>query len=288
MLSGFTSSKALPLAVGSAAAVAVAALLRCRRASSARPHRSINANSDSCLVVWDFDYSLIDANSDTFVVKQLAPTLHDSIDQLYRERFSGQWTALMDHLLGRLSSEHGVGREALLRSLETVPMTPEHKKAVGLAGAAGAEQRILSDANDVFIQTILEAKQISAFFSETVTNPASWDSSGALRVQPYVKSAHGCPRCPPNLCKGQVLDKWLSGYGGARPRVVYVGDGGGDVCPSLRLGEGDFVCARAGCSLHEKLKSSETEPKLRASLLSWHDGPSLLGHFEDLFQRRAT
>lgn len=277
MLSGFTSSKAIPLAVGSAAAVAVAALLRCRRSSSART-----------LVVWDFDYSLIDANSDTFVFKELAPKLHDEIQQLHRGEFRGRWTALMDHLLGRLSSEHGVDKEVLLRTLAKVPMTPEHIRAVGLAGGAGAEQRILSDANDVFISGILKAKQISGFFSETVTNFSSWESSGALRVQPYVKGTHGCERCPPNLCKGQVLDKWLSGYGEARPRVVYVGDGGGDVCPSLRLGEGDFVCARVDCSLHATLESSETRPKLRATLLAWHDGPSLLGHFEDIFQRRAT
>ena len=31
-----------------------------------------------------------------------------------------------------------------------------------------------------------------------------------------------------------------------RKRVIYIGDGGGDYCPSLRLIQGDHVLARLG------------------------------------------
>ena len=40
---------------------------------------------------------------------------------------------------------------------------------------------------------------------QVYSNAGVWQD-GALRVRPFhnEKSPHGCPRCPPNLCKGQV------------------------------------------------------------------------------------
>jgi pyridoxal phosphate phosphatase PHOSPHO2 len=39
------------------------------------------------------------------------------------------------------------------------------------------------------------------------------------------------------MCKGDELDKWLASNGGleAFEKVVYVGDGGNDFCPLLRM-----------------------------------------------------
>lgn len=39
------------------------------------------------------------------------------------------------------------------------------------------------------------------------------------------------------MCKGDELEKWLASNGGleAFEKVVYVGDGGNDFCPLLRM-----------------------------------------------------
>lgn len=100
---------------------------------------------------------------------------------------------------------------------------------------------------------------IADAFTIVVTNVASTDDSGRVRILPYqpLDVPHGCRFCPANLCKvplhacqplarkpcrslhalhkhafavvpqGSVMDRWLAEFGDARPRCIYVGDGEG-------------------------------------------------------------
>ena len=121
------------------------------------------------MVVWDFDWSLINENSDTWILEQLAPTLLTDLKKLQQtepDRFGrGQWTALMDHLLTLLGTREKVTRGALERRLASIPFADENVACVRLAAAAGCEQRILSDANEVYIDKILEARSLRGAFS---------------------------------------------------------------------------------------------------------------------------
>ena len=47
-----------------------------------------------------------------------------------------------------------------------------------------------------------------------------------------------------HVLQGSILDSILEAEGTVRRHVIYVGDGGGDFCPSLRLLDGDHVLAR--------------------------------------------
>lgn len=80
-----------------------------------------------------------------------------------------------------------------------------------------------------------------------------------------------------NLCKGAVLDSLLHA-GAERPSpIVYVGDGGGDLCPCLRLRVGDRALARSGFALETKLTAALAKGEgADASILRvWHDGATL-------------
>jgi len=122
---------------------------------------------------------------------------------------------------------------------------------------------IISDANSVFIDNILNHFDCRDCFERIFTNPARYEASGALRVNPYVELPHGCRRCPRNLCKGQVLDDLLKQQ--QYDQVVYAGDGSGDFCPCTRLKSSDIVLARlhypnetAPTPLLQKCMESET------------------------------
>jgi hypothetical protein len=70
-------------------------------------------------VIWDFDHSFVDDNSDTIVFR------HDAkaVELLKELRSSGmQWTRLMKHMLAhtRLSESE------LRASLNSIPVFPEH------------------------------------------------------------------------------------------------------------------------------------------------------------------
>ena len=104
------------------------------------------------------------------------------------------------------------------------------------AHSVGRQQRLR--------ESILEGRGLAGKISTVVTNPASFATSGRLCIKPHQPTSlpHNCPNCPPNLCKGAVLEGWLSDVNPAR--VVYIGDGGGDFCPATRLREGDYLLAR--------------------------------------------
>jgi pyridoxal phosphate phosphatase PHOSPHO2 len=304
-------------------------------------------------LVLDFDHSLIDVNSDTFVPQELDPSLLPFIRE--ESRRGVQWTALMDDAVRRLA-EAGKGSEAALRGvLSRMPAFPEALEAVrGARGWGATEIHVVSDANTVYIDEYLRAAGLRECVDSVTTNPAGYeggdeggdgDGDGAtrgagagsvpgpvrrLRIRPYVPAdgpPHGCPLCPVNLCKGLVMDALrlsaapsaatpaasLSSEGGedggaaadpppppplpvaaacGRVRVLYVGDGAGDVCPCLRLGPGDVALARDGYPLAERLRRAAAEGEgvgegtrrpLRATVRLWKDGAGLRDEIRAFF-----
>ena len=221
------------------------------------------------LIVWDFDYSLINCNSDTFVPESCLPSLRDFIAEGAK---TTQWTKLMSQVAMKLY-EAGVKRVDIEDSLEKMPIFSEVVSSIQLAHSQNAQQLILSDANTIYISRFLKSKGLGEHFSSIISNPATWTDQGLLQINPY-HSHHSCSRCPTNLCKGLVMDTIIhkarsmsSDY-----RILYIGDGEGDFCPCLRLQKHDVVAARSGYRLAKLLKDADA---LEASVLNWVDGSTL-------------
>jgi pyridoxal phosphate phosphatase PHOSPHO2 len=121
-------------------------------------------------------------------------------------------------------------------------------QAAKYAKGKGLKVHILSDANEVFIGTILRFHGIEGLFDSVTTNPARFvktsdDLPELLEIGPYQPKGtpHGCTGlCPINMCKGKPLKAMgLAKPGGvdvdSTTPVLYVGDGTGDLCPCLLL-----------------------------------------------------
>lgn len=223
------------------------------------------------LVVWDFDHSLIEDNSDTRIPETIDARWRAYID---KHRSPGLWTALMADTAVKMHSA-GVASEALRSAAAQLDVNADVLRVIRELDESGATQIILSDANAFYIESFLAAHEgLSRIFEGRVlTNPAAVDESDCLRIRPFHDAAaepHGCPRCPPNLCKG-VLQFHLRGRS-PESRVFYIGDGGGDVCPSRRaMRAGDSVFARANYPLAKALMD---EPPL-ARVVTWGSGAQL-------------
>ncbi|RCV04816.1 hypothetical protein SETIT_1G031100v2 [Setaria italica] len=212
------------------------------------------ASNGAPLVVFDFDKTIVDCDSDNWVVDSLGATRR--FDDLLRHL---PWNHAIDAMMGELHAE-GRTAEDVAACLRAAPLSPHVAAAIESAHARGCELRVLSDANAFFIETVLAHHGLAGYFSGTDTNPAHVDGAGRLRIRPYHEFAapapgHGCalPSCPPNMCKGKVMERILQEEEEAavaarrrRRAVVYLGDGRGDYCPSLKLREGDYVMPRAG------------------------------------------
>lgn len=224
------------------------------------------------LVVWDFDWSLINANSDTAIISVIDPS-GKTRERMEKEYDAGDlgWTEMIDWVLGVLHAEHGCTPAKLDAALAALPMLDGALQAVAAARAAGAEQRILSDANNVFIDAVLAARGLGEDFKAVETNRAEHDAAGRLRLRPHqpTDAPHRCKLCPENLCKGAVLGRWLGEAGRAAARCVYVGDGSGDYCAATRLRKGDVLLARRAPHNGLLRKCRKKPRSVKARVVEW-------------------
>ncbi|KAF8946070.1 hypothetical protein BGZ47_001395 [Haplosporangium gracile] len=237
------------------------------------------------LFVFDFDWTLIDTDSDYFVFEHLSAELSkiqlDSIGKV-------QWTDLQQRLLGELF-DRGINREDIERTLASIPFAPERIEALKLMKEQGSDLYILSDANTVYIEAVLKTYNIDHLFTGILTNPASFDSRGRLNVTRYHgldKQPHQCPLpCEPNLCKGLELQKLIDSH--PWEQVVYMGDASNDFCPSTHLSRerGDLVLARRGLSLETRIK--ERPELVKAEIVYWQDAQDVLKITRDVFYGRG-
>ncbi|KAL5062778.1 hypothetical protein RYX36_024515 [Vicia faba] len=220
------------------------------------------------VIVFDFDKTIIDCDSDNWVVDELGFT--DLFNHLLPTM---PWNSLMDRMMMELHS-HGITIQAIENVLHRIPIHPRIIPAIKSAHALGCDLRVVSDANAFFIETILKHLGIRECFTEINTNPGYVNQKGRLTILPYHdfnKASHGCPLCPPNMCKGLIIDRIQNIISGVdNKRFIYLGDGAGDYCPSLRFRDVDFVMPRKNFPVWDLICK---DPSLvKAEINGWCDG----------------
>ncbi|KAH6818290.1 Pyridoxal phosphate phosphatase-related protein [Perilla frutescens var. frutescens] len=221
------------------------------------------------VIIFDFDRSLIEDDSDRWVLTKLGLT------QLFRDlRPTLPWNSLMDRLLEELHSR-GKSVDDIAECLKGMPLHPNVVSVVKFAHALGCDLKVASDSNQFYIRTILEHYDIYGCFSEIISNPAVVDN-GRLRIFPYHGEAapHGCNLCPSNLCKGRVIEQiQVSLSESESKRLIYIGDGMNDFCPTLKLASGDYVLPRKDFPLLGRiLKNTQL---VKAKVCEWNDSEDL-------------
>lgn len=314
------------------AAAPASAMASSNPAARERESEAGEAQRHALVLVFDYDWSLINENSDTYLFQQLHADAAEHLRSIATapER-RGDWTACVDEALVRMqtpaskdaapaaasasASASANTRESTLsdeasRAGEaaagaTAAASGEPSPAVGVArikeclarvpvldgmldalrlAAARPDCAVLlvSDANDVFIDVFLEHHGLRGAVAGVETNVAYTDDAGRLRVRAHVDAAspHACDLCPKNLCKGAVLDRL--GLLASAKQIVYVGDGGGDFCPGLRLRPQDLLLVRDdeaypyARGLAKRIaKHAEARP-VRAAVLKWRTGHEVL------------
>ncbi|KAJ3212577.1 hypothetical protein HDU67_003729 [Dinochytrium kinnereticum] len=192
------------------------------------------------LAAFDFDWTVIDDDSDHWVVNKLSANASEKMKEVNLAHLHNHCilnaTVLIAQgaLLGQLHSE-GVLKADIIGKLSDIPFNPAMISVFETIKSAGGDIIIISDANTVFIEEILKAKNARHYVSEIITNPGWWDETGKLNVRRRVGEGdepHGCQSiCAVNLCKGKEMMERISQY----EMFIYGGDGRNDYCPMTKL-----------------------------------------------------
>nr|XP_056717440.1 pyridoxal phosphate phosphatase PHOSPHO2 [Euleptes europaea] len=237
------------------------------------------------LLVFDFDHTIVDENSDTWIVK-CAPDakIPGEIRNSYQ---TGYWTKYMGRVF-RFLGDSGIKEEEMKRTMTTIPFTEGMKDLLEFVGKHkdSFDSIIISDSNAIFIDWILNAANFRQVFNEVFTNPASFDGCGYLTVENF--HVHNCAQCPVNLCKRKVLEEFLENPSKQRMKysqILYIGDGGNDLCPVMCLKKDDVVMPRHGYRLQKMVSQlSQDVVPLEASVVTWSSGIEILAYLELLIK----
>ncbi|TPX66471.1 hypothetical protein SpCBS45565_g04431 [Spizellomyces sp. 'palustris'] len=211
-------------------------------------------SSKPYLIAFDFDWTLIDEDSDRYIFGTLSPPL---LKKLYELHGQVQWTDLMAQLHEEMFLS-GVSAQEVLEAWRGIPFNPATAKAISKA-TAHAKLIILSDSNTVAIHEILEPP-ISTPSSPTPPISTLQDVSVFIAlfhlpphtlVQMDVQSIYAknfIERFFGFYFIGQALIEYIHAHG-PFDRIIYVGDGRNDLCPATKLSSTDYILPRTGHAL---------------------------------------
>lgn len=198
------------------------------------------------LFAFDFDETIINVNVDDWFT-DAAP------DKPFESSGFACWTDYMQSIFTTVHSR-GYTREQILDGMDSIKISPPVSAVCrAISKSENVDAVVISDANTFCIKRILEANGLGGTFQHIISNPSSFstDNDDLFTIDYYHRN-HGCSRCPANLCKSKALSPYKVGY----DKIVYVGDGYNDICPSLSLANNDAVVARKGFHLAEHVNDS--------------------------------
>ncbi|KAF1336098.1 Pyridoxal phosphate phosphatase, partial [Globisporangium splendens] len=231
------------------------------------------------LVVFDYDCSLVDVDSEIFMVQMLYPELLTELQDT-----TMTWSELAKEMSRRLYVDRPhITADIIKTTAAQVPVQSKMLDALRLAAETfGAEVKIVSDANTVYIQSLLDHYELSAHVSEVVTNPARFDdgigNGRHLRVEPHHPSdsePHGCPHCPLNMCKGRILDEILQRK---EPFACVLND--------MVFARQDDL--KGGKSFELLAKINAHRDQVHASVVPWSSGEDIYAHFHEFFKTHSA
>lgn len=240
------------------------------------------------LVVFDFDHTIIDQNSD-LEINELFPSISDLKNA---EKTSSQhecWTFRMQSMFDQLR-KYNISDEDYRRTMKRIPMTEGFPSLIEfLSSLENCQLIIASDSNSFFIETILENHRLEKKFSKIFTNPARFDfEQNRLIVEPLGQKT--CSTCPMNMCKKEIIENYRKTINDENLRILFIGDGHNDVCAAKSLGKNDFVFARAAYRMAKELDAliASNSNSFLPTLFQWKNGEQIERFIREKILQNST
>ena len=261
------------------------------------------------LAVFDFDNTIINVNSDTYIDKLVAAKRPRNTEASSGFKYPSEieaacqeynWTHRMNKVFEYMRQTHSITKQEILDCLREIKLDAAMCELIRtLRHDHDYELVILSDANTVFIEEILLNHGLHDKFAKIYTNPGRFDEHEQLIVTPFNEifnpsnGPFNCETqmCASNICKGQVLRKHVSERLGDAVQdgatfenamsMIYVGDGRNDYCPGLCLSKSDLYFVRENFALAKLLRrQEELAEKLSARVYFWSHAQEILENFK--------
>ena len=260
------------------------------------------------LAVFDFDYTIVNANSNNYLNKLVierqmtdnpSKNTTPSIATLNKFKYppeiehlhnKNNLTVRQNAVFKFMHENHNIDKDTMVKCLGDINISDSMRQLFYFLKENNYDLVIISDSNTFLIETILRRNNVAHLFEpcaeKILANRSEFDETGRLHVVPFNRCLNkngadfvcSSETCRLNMCKGSVLEDFIqrSMDINMNQRVIYVGDGHIDFCPGTKLKEGDTFFVKKNSSLSKLLESENYKAQIKSSIKLWKTANEIL------------
>lgn len=225
-------------------------------------------------MIFDFDETIISKDSDFAARTLIHDDLPDDIKQLWSLE---DGCILYMQKVFKLLHTNGISQESIVSIVKEIQPIDGIVNLMKNLNSNNCEIIIISDANVMFIEKWLVHWNLNDTVKKIFSNPAWFDDDGLLNIENY-HHQNWCKLSVKNLCKGDVMDKYIKqrhNEGVVFNKIGYVGDGSNDFCPMIRLSIDDMIFPRINYPIMKQFNNRSDNLTPKAEIIPWKNGDDI-------------
>ena len=231
------------------------------------------------LIIFDMDQTITKNDTYQYCVKNLCPKEeYEDIVKIAKTR--NNWIILFNRLYSYLQKE-GKGIEDVKKVLETLEINPGMKELFDYLedNKEKYDVIILSSGYYYQIKTVLSYNRMLKPVKEIISTHSKIEGN---IVKVFQLKDFYCNICNPCQCKSCEIKEYYKknkreNYG----KVIFVCDGGHDVCLAKDLNENDILFPRKDFALYRKLDNEGLKNELKCEINPWVDGYEIISFLKN-------
>ena len=242
----------------------------------------MNYEGKKYLIVFDFDQTIIDKDSEFSAIEYFIPEFYkENESELYHQK---DWLSF-NNLLYTKMKENGCNWEIIKKYYEDLKLSPKMEKLFKFIfeHKNNIDSVICSGNNRIVVDTVLKKNKLDNIIKFKICNNSELNNDNILKITYLDEKYEHCNDCQPFLCKSLAMNNFFANYKrGGYYKVIFIGDGANDFCFSKHLNENDILFPRNGYSLYRILFDENKKSMIKAEIHPWNNGLDILNVLNEL------
>ena len=233
------------------------------------------------LVIFDFDQTIIDLDSEFSMVEKYAPDLYkEKNGDLY---VKDHWIEFNNYIYTRII-QNGFTYEDVKKHFQSLNLSPKMDELLNYLreNKSKYETIIITGNNEQVVDLVLSSHGIKDCFDHILCNKSILDEKNFFKFWAVNEKYEHCEDDKPFLCKSLFFEDFIKDKKNCFDRIFYIGDGRNDFCLSKKLGKNDIVFPRFNYSLYKILFDKNGKNEVKAQIIPWKNGKDILDVLQKL------